>query len=57
MSFVNNLTPEHWYALTASIVIAFIVGYLYGRRGNQSRPLSRIAKSIAQIEKHLKGST
>ena len=53
VSWWPDLITEQWVIVAGGVLIAFLVGYFYGRRGNSTRPLNRMAKTLTQIAKSL----
>lgn len=48
--FIEHITREQWYGIAC--VFSFLVGWMYGRRGNVKRPMYKISKSIDKLVKH-----
>ena len=48
-----SLTIEQWACALSSLFVAFVVGWLWGRRANMTAPLNRIAKNSAIIARHI----
>lgn len=52
MEAIRELTTDNWIIVGSALAAGLLLGFIYGRRGNATRHLAKIAKSLQAVAKN-----